>query len=200
MLPLYIDRESSVHALPAALKLAAVTAASIGIFAVPSLWFQVLVLAAAAALYPMAQLPMRAIARALKPVALLLAIICGLQFAAAGPWAAALTGLRILSLVLLAALVTLTTPFSEMIAVFTALAQPLRRAGVNHHRVGLALALAIRFIPVLLKDFQEIERARAARGARVPALMAAGPLLIKALRMAGTLGDAIEARSFDNRK
>ncbi len=101
---------------------------------------------------------------------------------------------------LLAALVTLSTPFSAMIDAFARAAALARPLGVNPHKVGLAAALAVRFIPVLLADYREIQAARQARGARSPGLFAAGPLLIKTLRMAGTLADAVEARGFENRK
>jgi len=96
--------------------------------------------------------------------------------------------------------VTLTTPFSAMIDTFARAAALARPLGVNPHKVGLAAALAVRFIPVLLADYREIQAARLARGARSPGLFAAGPLLIKTLRMAGTLADAIEARGFENRR
>ena len=152
------------------------------------------------ALYPLARCRFMEIARALKPVVLLVAAICAFQWVVAGPLAAATIGARIITLVLLAALVTLTTPFSAMIDTFARVAALARPLGVNPHKVALAAALAVRFIPVLLDDYRAIQAARRARGARSPGLFAVGPLLIKTLRMAGTLSEAIEARAFDNRR
>ncbi len=200
MIALYIHRDSPLHGLPPGAKLAGLALAGAGVFLLPGLAWQAGALALVALLYPLARLPVGEIARALQPVIVLVVAICAFQWFVAGPLAAAAIGLRIITLVLLAALVTLTTPFSGMIDAFTRAASFVRPLGINPHKVGLAAALAVRFIPVLLADYREIQAARQARGARAPGLFAAGPLLIKTLRMAGTLADAVEARGFDNRE
>jgi len=200
MIALYIHRDSPVHRLPAGVKLAGLALAGAGVFFLPGLAWQAGALALVMALYPLARLPLGEIARAIAPVIVLVVAICGFQWFVAGPLAAATIGARIITLVLLAALVTLTTPFSAMIDTFARAAALARPLGVNPQKVGLAAALAVRFIPVLLADYREIQAARQARGARSPGLFAAGPLLIKTLRMAGTLADAVEARGFDNRR
>lgn len=200
MMALYIHRDSPVHRLAPGVKLAGLALAGAIVFFLPGLIAQAAALTIVIALYPVARLPLREVARALKPVIVLVAAICVFQWLVAGPVAAALVGMRIITLVLLAALVTLTTPFSAMIDTFARAASLARPLGVNPHKVGLAAALAVRFIPVLLSDYREIQAARQARGARSPGLFAAGPLLIKTLRMAGTLADAVEARGFENRR
>jgi len=200
MIALYIHRDSPVHRLPAGVKLAGLALAGAGVFFLPGLAWQAGALALVMALYPLARLPLGETARAIAPVIVLVVAICGFQWFVAGPLAAATIGARIITLVLLAALVTLTTPFSAMIDTFARAAALARPLGVNPQKVGLAAALAVRFIPVLLADYREIQAARQARGARSPGLFAAGPLLIKTLRMAGTLADAVEARGFDNRR
>ena len=199
MIALYVHRDSPLHRLPPGAKLAGLALAGAGVFFLPGLAWQAGAFALVMALYPLARLPVIEIARALKPVVLLVAAICAFQWVVAGPLAAATIGARIITLVLLAALVTLTTPFSAMIDSFTRAAALARPLGVNPHKVALAAALAVRFIPVLLDDYRAIQAARRARGARSPGLFAVGPLLIKTLRMAGTLSEAIEARAFDNR-
>lgn len=200
MIALYVHRDSPVHRLPPAAKLIGLALAGAVVFFLPGLAWQALALGAALALYPLARLPLGEVARALRPVAVLVAAIAVFQWLAAGPHAAALVGARIMALVLLAALVTLTTPFSAMIDTFARVAALARPLGVNPHKLGLAAALAVRFIPVLLDDYRAIQAARRARGARSPGVFAVGPLLIKTLRMAGALSEAIEARGFDNRR
>jgi biotin transport system permease protein len=59
------------------------------------------------------------------------------------------------------------------------------------------LSLALRFIPLLFEKFQEIREAQRARGLDRNLLALLMPLLIKTLRMAGDLTDAIEARGYD---
>jgi biotin transport system permease protein len=200
MIALYIHRNSPLHRLPPGVKLIGLALAGTAVFLLPGLVWQAGALALVMLLYPIARLPVVEIARALKPVIVLVAAVCVFQWAVAGPVAAASIGLRITTLVLLAGLVTLTTPFSAMIDTFARAATLLRPLNVNPHKVGLAAALAVRFIPVLLDDYREIQAARRARGARSPGLFAVGPLLIKTLRMAGTLSEAIEARGFENRR
>ena len=200
MIALYIHRDSPLHRLPAGIKLAGLAVFGAVVFFLPGLAWQALALIVVMLLYQVARLPVLEIARALKPVVVLVAAICAFQWFAVGPLAAATIGAHIITLVLLAALVTLTTPFSAMIDAFSRAAGLARPLGVNPHKVGLATALAVRFIPVLLDDFRAIQAARRARGARSPGVFAVGPLLIKTLRMAGALGEAIEARGFDNRR
>ncbi len=199
MLALYIARNSPIHRLSVWIKLAALFAGSVAIALFNAPLALGGLLAAILGLYTLARLPAAEILRALKPILLVAAIIFGLQWALVGPLAATLALLRILCLVLLASLVTLTTPLSEMIDTITALARPLARLGLSPAKLGLVIALTLRFIPVLMNDYREIEAARAARGARYPGLGAAGPLLVKTLRMTDALGDAIAARGFENR-
>lgn len=200
MIALYIHRDSPVHRLAPAAKLAGLALAGAAVFFLPGLAWQALALAVAAALYPVARLPLAETLRAIRPVIILVAAICLFQWFVAGPAAAAAVGARIITLVLAASLVSLTTPFSAMIDTFSRVAALARPLGVNPHKVGLAAALAVRFIPVLLDDYRAIQAARRARGARGPGILAAGPLLIKTLRMAGSLSEAIEARGFENRR
>jgi len=200
MIALYVHRDSPLHRLPAGIKLVVLAVVGAVVFFLPGLVWQALALIVVMLLYHGARLPVLEIARALKPVVVLVVAICAFQWFVAGPLAAATIGARIITLVLLAALVTLTTPFSAMIDAFSRAAGLARPLGVNPHKVGLAAALAVRFIPVLLDDYRAIQAARRARGARSPGVFAVGPLLIKTLRMAGALSEAIEARIFDNRR
>jgi biotin transport system permease protein len=122
-----------------------------------------------------------------------------LQAIFAGWEAGLITALRTISLVLGASLVTFTTPFADMIDALAFAARPLSHFGASPAKTGLALALAIRFIPVLMQDYRDIQDARAARGGSRFGALALGPLLIKVLRMSAELSDAIAARSFESR-
>ncbi len=199
MLALYVARNSFIHRAPVRAKLAALFVGGIAIAFVGDPWSLGLLLVGILGLYGLARLPTSEVFKALKPILFVAAIIFALQWALAGLLPAILAVLRILCLVLLASLVTLTTPLSTMIEAIIALARPLARFGLSPAKLGLVIALTLRFIPVLMNDFREIEAARAARGARFPGLGAAGPLLIKTLRMTDALGDAIAARGFENR-
>lgn len=200
MLALYIHRESPIHSLGAGVKILISILGSVAIVLVKPLWLLGAVLAAVACLYVLARLPLRSVAVALKPVLLVAAMLFGLQLALAGAFEAATVALRILSLVLLTSLVTLTTRLADMLDVLTRAARPFASLGLSPPKLALAIGLAIRFIPTLLQDLQEIQQARLARRARGPSLLGIGPLIVKILRMTDALGDAIAARGFDSRK
>lgn len=200
MFSLYIPRNSVIHRMSPELKLLLLLVSGAAIFFVHALSLLILGVILAGGLYFVARLPLRTIVFALKPLLFLGTFIFVLQWAFAGWEIASITLLRILSLVLLSSLVTLTTPLSDMIDVITCLARPLSRFGISAPQIALAIALTIRFIPSLLADLQEIQRARLARGAKGPSILAAGPLILKILHMTNALGDAIAARGFENRK
>ena len=200
MLPLYIHRDSVIHRLPAALKIFGSLLVGTAIFFLTPVSLLAIAAVATGCLYVAARLPLKAIATALKPVLLVVAIILGLQLILAGPAEAARVVLRILAIVLLTSLVTLTTRLSDMLDVLSRAARPLRSFGVSPPRVALAASLAIRFIPTLLHDLGEIQQARLARQARGPSILGAGPLIVKILSMTDALGSAIAARGFESRK
>lgn len=199
MLPLYIHRDSLVHGIPAGGKLLLCIVLSTGICFLPLLPL-IAVTTAVAALYVVARLPAGTIITALRPIFFITAMIFALQWAFAGLHDAVLVTCRLFALTLLTSLVTLTTPLADMLDVIARAARPLAPLGVSPPKLALAVALTIRFIPTLLNDWQEIQRARLARGARGYSVFALGPLIIKVLFMTNALGNAIAARCFENRK
>ena len=74
----------------------------------------------------------------------------------------------IATLVLLAALVTMTTRTTDMVDAVVGLCRPLRRVGVDPERVGLMLALGIRSVPVVVGLAEEVRDAQRARAHRQP--------------------------------
>lgn len=116
-----------------------------------------------------------------------------------GGWeqAAVFLGL-VLSLVLLAALVTLTTRTTDMVDAVVRGIGPLRVVGVNPERVGLLLALGIRSVPVVVGLAEEVRDAQRARGLTASPRAFAVPLVVRSLRHADALGDALVARGADD--
>ena len=102
------------------------------------------------------------------------------------------------ALVLLAGLVTLTTRTQDLLDVVVGVVRPLRRVGVDPERVGLLMALAIRSVPVVLGLAEEVRDAQRARGVRPSARAYAAPLIIRAVRHADDLGEALVARGVDD--
>lgn len=199
MLALYIHRSSPIHRLAAGTKLLACLIGTTVIALIGNVWGLGLALILTLALYGLARLPLSAVTGAVRPLLLIGGALVTFQLMLTGWPQATATALRLPALVLLASLVTLTTPLSEMIETTTRAASPLARLGLSPPKIGLAIALTMRFIPALAKDWGEIEQARAARGARASSFRAVGPMILRILCMTNALGDAIAARDFDSR-
>jgi biotin transport system permease protein len=120
-------------------------------------------------------------------------LVSGLQWIFASAVLAVLVGLRILVLVCAANLLTCTTTTTDLVSVVEKVASPLARFGVNPERIGIAVSLTLRFIPVLAEQGAKIREAQAARGvhSRTAYLV---PLLVRTLRMADSVGEALEVR------
>ncbi|MGN6302072.1 MAG: CbiQ family ECF transporter T component [Angustibacter sp.] len=97
-----------------------------------------------------------------------------------------------------AALVTLTTRVSDMLDVCVRLARPLRRLDVDPERVALTLALTVRAVPVLADTFAQARDARRARGLERSPRALLVPLVLRTLRHADRLGEALAARGVDD--
>ena len=197
MLSLYVPGDSIVHRLPAGTKLLMLFAGSTALFAVSGIPVHAGELLVLAGLFRVARLPWRDTLHQLRP-ALLFLVPIFLFHVFLTDWVLGLeTVLRIVVLLALAVLVTLTTRLSDMIDVIERVARPLRHAGINPSRVGMMLSMVIRFVPLMMREAQEILEAQRARGLDRSAIALLVPLLIKTLKMADDLSDAIEARGYD---
>lgn len=102
--------------------------------------------------------------------------------------------LRLMTAVTLANVVTMTTRLSEMISVFQWLARPLTPLGLSPRRLALALALVIRFIPVMLDHLTRITEAWSARSPSRPRWRVLVPATLAALDDADHAAEALRAR------
>jgi biotin transport system permease protein len=75
--------------------------------------------------------------------------------------------------------------------------RPLRLAGINPRAPALAIALVIRFVPVLLASWQEREEAWRARTGRRASIRLIPAFVAETLRMADQIAEALDARGFD---
>ena len=197
MLSLYVPGGSFIHRAPAAVKLLILLIGSAALFVVSSIPVHAAELVLIAGLFHAAGLPWRDTFRQLR-TAMILLIPIFLFHVFITDWVLGLeTVLRILVLLLLAVLVTLTTKPTEMIDVLEAAARPLRHIGVNPSKASMMLSMVIRFIPMMMREAQEILEAQRARGLDRNAIALLMPLLIKTLKMADDLSEAIEARGYD---
>lgn len=201
-LALYVPVSSPVHRAPAGLKLLVLAALSALLFQMPTLPVIVGALAGVLLLgLPVARLPAVLLVRQGRTVLWWLVGLFLFHALVTDVLTGAVTVVRLLTLVLAAAVVTATTRVTEMVAVVEWMCAPLRLLGVRPARVGLVIAMALRFIPVLAERADRIREAQTARGG--PARGARGlrttvaPLLVQVLQMAHTVSEALDARGAD---
>jgi biotin transport system permease protein len=202
-LALYVPRASPVHRTPAGLKLLALAGLGVLVFAVPTLPVAAGALAGVvAAGLLVARLPARLLARQTRAVAVWLVALFVVHALVTDVETGAMTVLRLLALVLAAAVVTATTRVTAMVAVVERVCAPLRFVGVRPGRIGLVLAMALRFIPLVAERAERIREAQAARGGAVRGVRGLTttvvPLLVQVLQLAHTVSEALDARGADD--
>ncbi|MBH9995566.1 MULTISPECIES: energy-coupling factor transporter transmembrane protein EcfT [Bartonella] len=186
-----------VHRLPAGLKLFIVFFVSIGLFYFASLPLAIVSLIVVWFLFVLAGFPFFKPVLELKKISWLLVALFIVQYFSVNFESAALIVIRLSSLLLLATLVTLTTPFSKMMACFEKLFSFMRVFGVNPAKISLGLSLTLRFIAVFSDISQEVREAQKARGLEKSVFAVIMPVLIRSLKVQADVAAAIEARCFD---
>ena len=166
---------------------------------------------------------LKIIARALKPIAIIIIltvllnmfftqtgdIIFQWQFikiTAGGVSVAGLLAARLILLVLSTQLLTLTTSPIALTDGLEYLLKPLSKIGFPAHEMAMIMSIALRMIPTLLEETDKIRKAQMARGAdfesgnlmkraraMIPLLV---PLFVSAFRRADELALAMEARCY----
>lgn len=189
--------QSALHRLSPGAKVVGLALAGTSLFLVQSPLVMALAAAAALALYPLAGLKVSHALDQLRPVALLAALIIAVQAIFDGPASALLVGARLIALLLLAGLVTLTTRTTAMIETLERALRPLAPLGLNPRKGALALSLGVRFVPLVAQVATEVREAQKTRGLEHNILALAVPTLIRALKLTDEIADAIEARGFD---
>ncbi|BDA83867.1 cobalt ABC transporter permease [Aureimonas sp. SA4125] len=191
----YVERDSALHRLRPGVKLVALPILGTLLFALPGLVPSAFGLALVLFLYAAAKIPPAVLLRQLRPVALVLAFIFLAQLWIAGLPLATLAVLRFLALILAAALVTLTTRSADMIAALEKGFSFLAFAGVDAAKCSLAISLVIRFFPVIQSVLSEVREAQAARGRSASLFALAAPVVVRTLKLADEVAEAIDARS-----
>lgn len=198
LLGLYQPGVSLLHRAPAAAKLVGLLVLAVLTQLIDLWWIRFVLLALVCGLYPLARIDLRFAIRQLRPLWWMLAAI-GIAQAVFASWLLAVSVVVTIALLVLAAgLITLTTTTTELSDVVVAALGPLRRFGVNPDRVGLLIALSIRAVPVVLGLAEQIRDAQRARGLATSPRAFAVPLLVRALRHAQRMGEALTARGLDD--
>ena len=219
----YYSADSLIHRLDPRIKLVCTVVFMVSCFFVRN----AATLAAAAVTVGIAiacaHVPVRRMLAQIKPIALFLVVTSAINLffvktgplvAALGPLqihadgisAALLYTLRFFLLLLAGSLLTLTTTPTALADAAENVLRPLERLGIPVQQGTLILSIALRFVPTLAQEADNIVAAQTARGADLEGKSAIAyaracvplivPLFASALRHADNLGCAMDARCY----
>ncbi len=220
----YLPGETPLHRLDARVKLALLAAYTFLLFTSDGWVGLACCLSLALFGLVVGKVPLGHALRGAGPIALLLAltvianalslahpadgaaIVGSLSFTPAGMLHGMYLAVRIILLIVAAALLSLTTTPVALMDAFTALLRPLGRWNVPVGDVAMMCSIALRFIPVIADEADRIVTAQRARGARfgeggpVARVRAWGPVLVPLLvslfHRADALADMLDGRCF----
>ncbi len=218
----YWEADSLVHRLDPRTKLASTFVLVVMVFLATS-WPKMLFVAmSVAALFVCARIPLLQAARSVAPVLFIaiLAVLFNVFFVHGGQtlvdWGwlkitteglslGAFMGVRLMLLLLLGSLLTMTTTTIDITEATESLLSPLAHIGVPVHEFAFVMGTALRFLPQFADEFHSIRMAQIARGARLSTSPTKGmaalaslvvPMFASVFRHADTLSAAMDARCY----
>jgi len=219
---LYVPGDSLVHRLDPRVKMGAVLLLMVVPFALHGFWGYLLLSALVALISVVSRVPLLALLRTLRDLLwigffmffLYIFTTPGQPLVAWGGITATWEGLlaagaqiyRLCLLVVMASLLTFTTSPVQLSHGLEALLAPLEGLRLPVRELSMVLTIALRFVPVLFGEIEQIAKAQRARGvdfrsggplrrARnlVPVFV---PIFVSAFRRANDLATAMDARGF----
>jgi biotin transport system permease protein len=194
---LFVPGGSPLHRLPAGTKLAGMAVLLSALVIVSTPQAVAVGVGAAAIGYAVAGVGWRVALAQVWPLRWFALVLLVVQWWLAGPQRAMVTVGALVVAVALAGLVTVTTRVSAMLDTFTRALRPARR-WIDPDRVALVLAMGVRAVPVVSDLAREVREAHWARGLPLDPRTYGVPLVVRTLRQADALGDALMARGLDD--
>jgi biotin transport system permease protein len=204
MLTLYISQPTWLHTRPAGQKLLALALTSVGLLPVSGLPMACAALLCVVLLYSsLGKAGLRRLAQSLKTLAWLVAFIGGAQGLIASIQGSlgspllinvAVTMMKLATLVLLAELVTITTPLQALLAAIEPLLRPPKLLGLSSERLALGIGLFIRLASLQRGTWLRLKQAYRVRSVQRPGLRLVAPSLRAGLRQADAMARALNAR------
>ncbi|WP_085368889.1 energy-coupling factor transporter transmembrane component T [Leifsonia sp. NCR5] len=195
MVTLYRPGTGWMHRAQAGPKAAVLLAVVLAVSFLPSTWWAAGVAAAIAVVgYLVCGLGMRELGRQVVAVRWVVVITLVGQLIFLDAEAAVANTARVVTAILLAGMLVLTTRVAALLDAFERGLRPFERLGVDAQRVALMLAVTINTVPVLSRLAAGVREAQRARGARPGIVGFVIPFLVVSLKHADDLGDALTAR------
>lgn len=194
LLGAYRPGRTVLHRMPAGAKLLGLVVASLVVTVLGGWQSSVVALAVALVLVLVSRMPWRVIARSMRGLLVVVVLLGGWLAWQSGWQRAVETVGDLLALVILATVVTTTTPVDAMLDTLTRVLSPLRPLGVRPERVGLAFSLVLRTIPLTIGLAEETRDAARARGLERDLRARLTPFAIRVVADAQATGEALHAR------
>ncbi len=218
----YISGHSFLHKMDPRGKIIAVMLYMIALFVINNMVGYWSMVAVSVLIVLISQVPLKFFLKGLKPMVFIVILTVVLQmFMTPGEilwqWGflrltregikqAIFMGTRLVLLVGITSVLTLTTTPISLTDGIEQLLKPLSKIGVPAHELAMMMTIALRFIPTLIEETDKIMKAQAARGADfesgnllqrakalIPLLV---PLFLSAFKRADELAMAMEARCY----
>lgn len=194
MISLYLAQRTWMHDVPAGWKLAALALLSLLVTPFDNLPMMAAMVAVVLALYAsLGREALRQIAL-LRPIVPLLAILFAIHWWNGDPRLGLVAVLRLVGMMLLANAVTMTTRMDEMMDVIEPVLTPLGWFGVPPRTVALAVAMMIRFVPLLFALWEALNESFRARTGKRGGWRLLAPFCIQTLRLSHHTAEALAAR------
>jgi len=168
------------------LRLVALLTVTALVFVLSSPWWLGGICVAVAAGYAVARVPWRQCGRFARSLLVLVVFVFGLQWWLLGLDPAVVICLRIVAALGAANLFTVTTRVEDLVSTVERV--------TRSERVGLLVGLTLRAITTLAEIAGEVREAAKARGVERSPVAFAVPFLVRTLRHADELGEALAAR------
>lgn len=219
----YIPSNSPIHRLDPRTKIISILIISLSIFLLKNLWSYSLLAIFLLGVILLARLSIKLVLKGLLPLLwiivftflLHLLFTPGSPIASFGPLKISEQGLslgtfitlRLIFLILIASLLTLTTSPQKLTRGLEFLLSPLKVVGISSHKIAMMMTLSLRFVPLLFEEVDRLIKAQKSRGsdfshrnplkrirAIIPILV---PLLTNLFRRADEFALALELRAYD---
>ena len=218
----YYPADSVLHKLDPRTKILAILVYMVSLFIVNNFYGLLGMMAISILVVTVSKVPIKYFFRGLKMIIFIVLLTVALQmFMTPGEviwqWSflkitkegirqAVFMGTRLVLLISITSILTLTTTPIALTDGIERLLKPFQRIGVPAHELAMMMSIALRFIPTLVEETDKIMKAQAARGASfdtgnliekvralVPLLV---PLFLSAFQRADELAIAMEARCY----
>jgi biotin transport system permease protein len=191
---LYVPGRTWLHRLGVGWKYLLLLALTVPVLAVAHPVASLAALAASVLLLVTARTPLRLTFVLPSAVWILLAVLAAYHLVVGQPDAAVVVTVNLVTAIYASRLLTLTTPGPVLVDALVRFLRPLRLVGADPEMIGLAIAVMVRSVPLLLDTFDQVRQAAQARGRDRNLFALITPVVVRAVGQAQAVGAALAAR------